>query len=208
MAGDDRIARIGARLLDAPQHVEDMNALRPDWQPLVAPNTPPVQAAVLIALVARDDDYSVLYTKRSDNLRSHSGQVAFPGGKIDAEDADAGAAALREASEEVSLVREDSEIIGYLPTYFSGTNYLITPVVAVVRPTKPFVANPLEVQSLFEVPLSLLAREETYGTHVLTRGTIEFSTWQISHEGEMIWGITANLTRQFKDLVLVGEDSY
>lgn len=205
MAGDDAIARIGARLLDAPQAV-DVTTLRPDFEPLVPIEKPPVPAAVLIALVERVAGYSVLYTKRSPDLRAHSGQVAFPGGKIDAGDADAGAAALREAAEEVALVPSESEIIGYLPAYFTGTNYLITPVVAVVRPSAPFVANPLEVQSLFEVPLSLLAREESYGTYTLTRGNVEHRTWQISHEGEVIWGITANLTRQFKELALIGED--
>lgn len=208
MADDDRIARIAARLLDAPQPVDDLGSLRPDFAPLEPPTIAPVPAAVLIALVVRPEGYQVLYTKRSPDLRSHSGQVAFPGGKIDADDADAGVAALREAAEEVALVRDESEIIGYLPHYYTGTNYLITPVVAVVRPSAPFVANPLEVQSLFEVPLSLLARDESYGTYKLSRGNVEHTTWKIAHGGEVIWGITANLTRRFKEIALDGEDAF
>lgn len=207
-AGDKRIARIADKLLDAPEAIADINALCPDWKPLVPFDRPPVAAAVLIALVERDGDYSVLYTERAADLRSHSGQIAFPGGKIDPHDNGAGEAALREAAEEVALVPGDAEIIGYLPHYFTGTNYLITPVVAVVAPAAPFVANPAEVQSVFEVPLPLIARAKSYGTYKIRRGNVEHKTWQIDHEGKLIWGITANLTRRFKDTALIGEDGW
>jgi len=205
---DDRIARIAQKLLKVPQPVDDLTSLRPDWEPLVPLDRPPVEAAVLIALVRREEGYAVLYTQRATTLRSHSGQIAFPGGKIDPGDADAAAAALREAEEEVALVPADAEIIGYMPTYFTGTNYLITPVVAVIEPSAPFVANPFEVDAVFEVPLPLIARVETYGTYRVHRGSVEHRTWQIDHEGRVIWGITANLTRQFRDMALNGEDGW
>ena len=99
--------------------------LVPDWTPDVPHERPPVPAAVLIALVDREDGLSVLYTERSPALRSHSGQVAFPGGKIDPTDFDAAAAALREANEEVGLAPQDARVLGYMPQYFTGTNYLI-----------------------------------------------------------------------------------
>ncbi len=201
---DPRIARIAEGLLDAPQTIEDTAALQPDWKPLVPPERPPVEAAVLIALVKRGDSFSVLYTERSSDLRAHSGQIAFPGGKVDPGDADAAAAALREAEEEVALDPAEAGVIGYLPTYFTGTNYLITPVVAVVEPSAPFVPNPVEVSAVFEVPLALIARAESYGTYRLRRGTFEHQTWQIVHEGFVIWGITANLTRRFRDMALEG----
>lgn len=207
-ASDKRIARIADKLLDAPQPIADINALRPDWKPLVPFDKPPVAAAVLIALVERDGGYSVLYTERAADLRSHSGQISFPGGKIDPQDDGAGDAALREAAEEVALVPGDAEIIGYMPHYFTGTNYLITPVVAVVVPAVPFVANPAEVQSVFEVPLPLIARAESYSTYKISRGDAEHKTWQIDHQGKLIWGITANLTRRFKDTVLIEEDGW
>ena len=207
-ARDERIARIAEKLLDAPQPIDDAAALQPDWQPLVPIDRPPVEAAVLIALVRRDGGYSVLYTERSAALRSHSGQIAFPGGKIDPEDSSAAEAALREASEEVALQPESAEIIGYLPHYFTGTNYLITPVVAVVEPAAPFVPNPVEVQSIFEVPLPLLSRAENYGTYRVHHGNVEHRTWQIDHEGRVIWGITANLTRRFRDIALSGADDW
>ena len=203
--GDDLIARIGARLLDQPEAVDDEGPFMPDWMPDEPFNRPPVPAAVLIALIERPSGYSVLYTERSSKLRNHSGQIAFPGGKIDAGDADARAAALREAEEEVDLRPGDAKILGYMPNYFTGTNYLITPVVAVVRPSRPFVANPDEVETVFEVPLPLLMRAETYLTMRIKRAGVEHTTWQIDHAGHRIWGITANLTRRFYDLALVGE---
>ncbi len=166
---------------------------------------PPVAAAVLIALVRRGDDLSILYTERSPDLRSHSGQIAFPGGKIDPSDADAGDAALREAWEEVALDRSEASILGYMPDYFTGTNYLITPVVALVTPSRPFFPNPGEVKSVFEVPLPMLMADDTYGKFSIRRGGDEHQTWQIAHSGLVIWGITANLTRRFYDLALKPE---
>jgi hypothetical protein len=91
------------RLLGEPPSLESGVDLVPDWQPLRPFERPPVPAAVLIALVRRPEGYTVLYTERSPDLRAHSGQVAFPGGKIDGADAGAAAAALREAHEEVGL---------------------------------------------------------------------------------------------------------
>jgi 8-oxo-dGTP pyrophosphatase MutT (NUDIX family) len=202
---DGLIDRITERLLPRPEILEMDGDFLPDWMPDEPFARPPVPAAVLIALVRREGTYSVLFTERASTLRSHSGQVAFPGGKIDAEDAGPGEAAIREAFEEVSLQPEDARVIGYMPHYFTGTNYLITPVVALVEPTMPFVANPDEVETVFEVPLPMLARIESYGTFRISRNGREHTTWQIDHEGHLIWGITANLTRRFRDLALAGE---
>lgn len=206
--GDDLIAQIGARLLDRPEPVDDEGSFMPDWTPEEPFNRPPVPAAVLIAIVERSGAYSILYTERSSSLRNHSGQIAFPGGKIDAADSDAGAAALREAFEEVALLPDEARIIGYLPNYFTGTNYLITPVVAAVRPSRPFEPNPGEVESVFEVPLDLLREPETYLTFRIKRGGVEHTSWKIDYQGHLIWGITANLTRRFYDAALVGQNRW
>ena len=112
---------------------------------------------------------------------------------------------MREAEEEVALDRRDAEVLGFLPLYFTGTNYLITPVVALVDPRRPFVPNPDEVSSVFEVPLERLMRNESYATFRIRRGVEERSSWQILHDERTIWGITAKLTRQFYDLALAGE---
>lgn len=191
------------RLLAAPQPVPlTERELVPDWAPLEPFSRPPTPAAVLIGLVRRPEGHTVLYTERSPDLRSHSGQVAFPGGKIDAADAHAGAAALREANEEVGLAPSEANILGYMEPYFTGSNYLITPVVAEVFPSGPFVPNPGEVHSVFEVPLARILDAASYGHFRIKRGGKEHTTWQIDHDGHVIWGITANLTRKFRDLFL------
>lgn len=205
MIDDARIERIASRLLDEPETLKEGTAFLPDWLPETPPSTPPVPAAVLIALVRRGTDCHLLYTARSAGLRAHSGQVAFPGGKIDPDDSGPGAAALREAFEEVGMPQGDARILGYMPHYYTGTNYLITPVVAEVRPSVPFVANPSEVDEVFEVPLALVASEEGWGRFRISRNGKEHETWQVLHEGCTIWGITADLTRRFRDLALAGE---
>ena len=199
------IDAIAGRLLSQPPALAAIGELKPDWTPVVPFDRPPVAAAVLLAIIDRPEGHTVLYTERSPDLRSHSGQVAFPGGKVDPTDVDAADAALREASEEVGMVRADARVLGFMPTYFTGTNYLITPVVARVTPSRPFVPNPREVRSVFEVPLARLLSNESYGTYRIKRDGQEHRTWQIDHEGHVIWGITANLTRRFRDLVL-GEE--
>jgi 8-oxo-dGTP pyrophosphatase MutT (NUDIX family) len=206
LADDAVITRIGERLLSRPDVVDEATPYIPDWAPEVPFARPPVLAAILIALVKRPGGYTVLYTERSSELRAHSGQVAFPGGKIDPTDIDAGDAALREAFEEVAMRRDEARILGYMPLYYTGTNYLITPVVAVVEPSLPFRPNPSEVDDVFEVPLALLNRDESYGTFRIARNGVEHTTWQIEHEGHRIWGITANLTRRFRDMALSGEE--
>jgi 8-oxo-dGTP pyrophosphatase MutT (NUDIX family) len=198
------IERIEQRLREQPAAAIESVPL-PDWQPEVPFDRPPVPAAVLLAMVRRSSGLSVLYTERSPGLRVHSGQIAFPGGKIDPEDADAADAALREAWEEVAMERSDARVLGQMPRYLTGTNYLITPVVAVVEPSKPFVPNPREVRSVFEVPLELLMREDTYSRLRLERGGRTHTTWQLHHGEFTVWGITANLTRHFHDLVLSGD---
>lgn len=193
---------LAARLLREPPPLAPAEELVPDWDPLTPFSRPPVPAAVLIALVRRPEGHTVLYTERSPDLRAHSGQVAFPGGKVDRADAGVAAAALREANEEVGMAPADAAILGYMPTYYTGTNYLITPVVAEVTPSGPFVPNPGEVHSVFEVPLRRILDPATYGTFRVRRAGKEHTTWQIDHDGHLIWGITANLTRRFRDMAL------
>lgn len=196
------IDRLATRLLVDPPPLPAAETLVPDWAPERPFGRPPVLAAVLIALIRRPEGLTVLYTERSPDLRAHSGQVAFPGGKVDAADADAAAAALREAFEEVGMEPADATVLGFMPTYFTGTNYLITPVVAMVEPSGPFVPNPDEVHSVFEVPLQRILSQDAYGQSRIKRNGQEQRAWQIDHDGHRIWGITANLTRRFRDLAL------
>lgn len=204
MRANAAIAGIEGRLLTQPQPMPDASELTPDF--IISDiSGPPVPAAVLIALVKRAQGYTILYTERATTLRNHSGQVAFPGGRIDPEDTGADYAALREAHEEVALDPSDASVLGFMPYYFTGTNYFITPVVATVEPSRPFMPNPQEVDGVFEVPLETIIDPRVYSTYRITKFGKEHTSWQLDYDGHMIWGITANLTRRFRDMVLTGE---
>ncbi|MBA3594480.1 MAG: CoA pyrophosphatase [Pseudomonadota bacterium] len=127
-------------------------------------NREPALAAVLIPLVMRDE-LTLLLTERAGNMSTHSGQVAFPGGKTDDADHDAVDTALREAQEEIGLAREHVEVLGILPDYVTGTAFVITPVVALVRSGFALQPNPFEVADIFEVPLQHLMNPANHQRH-------------------------------------------
>ena len=124
----------------------------------------PALAAVLLPLVMRSE-LTLLLTERTTNLSTHSGQIAFPGGRTDESDQDAVATALREAHEEIGLPRAHVEVLGTLPTYVTGTAFIITPVVALVKPGFELRPNPGEVADVFEVPLGYLMNPANHRRH-------------------------------------------
>ena len=150
------------------------------------------EAAVLIPITDRPDP-GVILTQRPDWLRSHAGQVAFPGGKIDADDADAISAALREAEEELAMPRNYVNVLGEADIYHTGSGYRIAPVVAIIPPDLPLIANPEEVTDWFEVPLSFLLDpanlERKQGVWQGQNRQYYDMTWQ----GRRIWGVTAGI---------------
>lgn len=200
MANEALIDRIAARLLPVPQPPDKATYREFGGKPIFNADRPPVHAAVLIALVKRASGHHLLYTERSRDLRDHSGQVAFPGGKIDPNDRDAAETAMREANEEVALRAADARVIGFLPNYFTGSNFRITPVIAEVHPTAPFIPNPNEVAGLFELPVEHLRVDAAWSRLTFVRGKMRRSTWRIDHDGHVIWGITAQLSRMFRDI--------
>ena len=175
-----------------------------DWQPELARDPrlfaerPLRHAAVLVPLVARAKP-TVLLTRRTDHLSSHSGQVAFPGGKVDEGDADAVAAALREAEEEVGLPASQVEVLGALPDYLTGSAFRVTPVVALVRPGYTLQLNPHEVADAFEVPLAFLMNPAHHRRHGLDwEGRwLEWFAMPYDDAGveRYIWGATAAMLR-------------
>jgi 8-oxo-dGTP pyrophosphatase MutT (NUDIX family) len=201
---DEVIARISGCLLPHAPRPGDVGTVE-DARVVKGKGGSAVEAAVLIALVRRPGGHTVLFTRRAASLRAHSGQIAFPGGKIDKTDAGAGAAALREACEEVALAPADATILGFMPNYLSATGYLITPVVAEITPSAPFVANPDEVAGLFEVPLVHLLATSSYHFEKLVLNGIDIATWRITYDRHSIWGITANMARLFRDRIAKGE---
>ncbi|MGI9402750.1 MAG: NUDIX hydrolase, partial [Rhizobiaceae bacterium] len=121
-----------------------------------------VPAAVLIPFIERSNELQVIFTKRTAQLKSHSGQIAFPGGKIDPQDHDARHAAMREAHEEIRLEPQHVEIIGNLPDYVTGSGYRISPVLALVDSAAQMEPNPEEVEYIFEVPLEFLMNTDNH----------------------------------------------
>jgi 8-oxo-dGTP pyrophosphatase MutT (NUDIX family) len=152
-------------------------------------------AAVLVPLVAYRDGIKVILTLRTSALREHSGQIAFPGGKIEAGDAGPTAAAMRESSEEIGLVPDEITPIGYLDPYLTGTGFRIIPVVAKIAPAYRLDINPAEVDEVFEVPFDFLMNE---ANHELRRaewkGALR-SFYAMIYGGRNIWGATAGIIR-------------
>ncbi|MEM7214004.1 MAG: CoA pyrophosphatase [Pseudomonadota bacterium] len=178
--------------------------LNPDLRDVIIANATK-DAAVLIGLVERAGDAHVLLTKRTEALSSHSGQVAFPGGKIDESDASPEAAALREAWEEIGLDINEVEVLGRLPDYHSGSGFKIYPVLGLVSPDADFKINQDEVEYMFEVPLGFLMDP---GNHVTAskffRGAHRHY-YEMPFEDHYIWGVTAGMIRVLYDRVFNDE---
>jgi len=158
-------------------------------------------ASVLVGIIDRGGDPAVILTKRAAALKHHPGQIAFPGGKVDATDVDGRAAALRESEEEIGLAAQQAQIIGTLPTHDTVTNFQVTPYVALVDSAFSARPEPGEVDEVFSVPLSHLMNVENY--------VIEYRLWQgqrryfytVPYGPYYIWGATARMLRGLAEQV-------
>ncbi|WP_421857536.1 CoA pyrophosphatase [Oricola sp.] len=168
--------------------------LNPEFTDLVIQNAVK-EAAVLIPIIDRPDGPSVLLTQRTEHLRTHSGQIAFPGGRIDPEDGTAEFAAIRECEEETGIGRDHVEIVGRLPDYIAGSGFRIAPFLSVLRPGYNLVPNPDEVEAVFDVPLAFLmdTANHRHGSRVL--GGKERHYYEMPYGERYIWGITAGIIR-------------
>jgi 8-oxo-dGTP pyrophosphatase MutT (NUDIX family) len=205
------VARVDADLPAVPPQAQTPAALRqrfaapPVWQPEVVlekkfMQREPAQASVLVPIVLRAQPM-VLLTERTAHLSTHSGQIAFPGGRADPEDPSPAATALREAQEEVGLDPGCVEVLGPLSTYVTGSSFIITPIVGLVRPDAVLRANPHEVADVFEVPLAFLLDPAHHRHHVVEWGGVRrewFSMpYQDGDKNRFIWGATAGMLRNF-----------
>jgi len=155
----------------------------------------PRPAAVLVPILARKPEVTLLLTERAASLRQHSGQIAFPGGKLDAGE-NALQAALREAHEEVGLDPGEVAPIGELESYFTGTGFQIVPVVAIVAPEAHLTINTSEVADAFEVPLSFLLDQRNHQVHSREWQGTQRSFYAMPYGERYIWGATAAIIRR------------
>jgi len=158
---------------------------------------PLTQAAVLIALVGDVSEPSVILTRRAEHLSDHAGQISFPGGRQEHHDANAEAAALREAQEEIGLSADYVTVLGCLPVYPTVSGFAVTPVVAQIRPGFTLIPDSAEVADVFNVPLKFLLNPANHRLHqaVLPDGQVRHF-YSITWREHFIWGATAAMLRQ------------
>lgn len=175
----------------------------PAWEPEVwaerkFTDRAPARASVLVGIVLRESP-TVILTERTTHLSTHSGQVAFPGGKRDDTDRDEAHTAIREAQEEVGLDPAYVEVLGTMPTYTTGSRFIITPVVALVSPAHKITINPYEVADAFEVPLSFLMNPAHHRRHHHDGDGIRREWFSMPYmDGStqrFVWGATAGMLR-------------
>jgi 8-oxo-dGTP pyrophosphatase MutT (NUDIX family) len=152
-----------------------------------------VVAAVLVPVVTHADGLTVLFTRRTQRLRSHSGQVSFPGGRAEPDDAGADATALRETEEEIGLPRSRVEVLGRLPEYMTRTGYRVTPVVGLVTPPLELVPDAREVDEVFEVPLDYLLDPSNHHRESRDIAGRSVGYYAMEYQGRVIWGATAGM---------------
>ena len=181
-------------ILDPKGNPKGDHELEMDGRPYVMPSLPK-PAAVLVPIVMRDDEPTVLFTERASSLRDHSGQIAFPGGKIDADDPTPLDTALREAEEEIGLDRRLVRHLGYLDSYLSSSGYIVFPAVGLVTPRFRLTLNAHEVADAFEVPLAFLMDPANHEIHAREwKGRIR-QYYAIPFRERYIWGVTAGILR-------------
>ena len=170
------------------------HSLNPDMRHLIV-HERLRDAAVMIAAVDHPDGATIILTKRTEKLRSHSGQIAFPGGRIDATDPTPEFAAIRETEEEIGIGAERIEIVGRMPDYVSGSGFRISPVLGIARPGFMLTLNEDEVDDAFEVPLAFLMdpANHTRDSRIWQERERFFYTMPFGER--YIWGVTAGIIR-------------
>ncbi len=158
-------------------------------------------AAVLVPLYQKEGECHLLFTKRSDQVKHHKGEISFPGGMVDEDDRELIHTALREAREEIGLKEKDVEIIGLLDDIVTVTEFIVTPIVGILPYPYPFQVSQIEIDELIEVPLSALLKEDSFREREIIRmGRAEW-VYAYQYQNHTIWGATARILKQLLDLI-------
>ena len=158
-------------------------------------------SGVLLPLFYKDDKYHILFTKRTEDVEHHKGQISFPGGAYDEGDETLMATALRECYEEVGIKSEDVEILGELDDVVTTTRFVISPFVGFIPYPYKFNVNVNETDELIEVPIQALLDEKIYREELMIREGRPCPVYFFHYNSHIIWGATAGILKQFLDLV-------
>ena len=158
-------------------------------------------AAVLVSLFNKEGNCHLLFTKRTDQVKYHKGEISFPGGVFDKRDSGLERTALRETLEEIGLKEKDIQIIGILDDIVTITEFIVTPFVGFFPYPYPFRTSPIEIAELIEVPLSFLLHEECFSEKEITRMGRKEIVYAYQYGDHIIWGATARILKQFLDLI-------
>jgi len=161
-----------------------------------------IPAGVLVPIIEREEELTVLLTERSPDLKHHAGQVSFPGGRMEVVDRDVAGTALRETHEEVGIWPEMVEIAGYLETTATVTGYAVTPVVGLVSPDIELALDPLEVKVAFEVPLAYLLDPANQEHSIREFEGFEMPMISIFYQDQRIWGATAGMVISLRHFLM------
>ncbi|HML77181.1 CoA pyrophosphatase [Geobacter sulfurreducens] len=161
----------------------------------------PIPAAVLLPLFERDGEVRVLFTKRTEHLNHHRGEISFPGGVSHPDDASPCETALRETWEEIGIPPDEVDILGELDDFYSVHDYLVTPCVGVIRGDRPLVVNPDEIERIIVVPLKHLLRPEIFRTEDWTWRGRTHPVHFYRYMDDEIWGLTAAILSQFLNTI-------
>ena len=191
--GLQEIAELRAALQPLDAVVPDTCWNHAELEGLPIPAAGLADAAVLVGLVPHAAGTTVLLTRRTDALRNHAGQVSFPGGRVEPDDADAIAAALRETGEEIGVPVHQISPIGLLDPLMTITGFRVLPVVAMIDRDYLAVPDPGEVAEVFEVPLAFLVDPANLGHHHVEFGGRRRRVLEFRYPAQRIWGVTASI---------------